>query len=57
MTNRYAVSAATNDNNKVYFANPSYIDDLMTDFKNYKSLYTNKKSGIQNSLENNILKE
>lgn len=57
MTNRYAVSAATNDNNKVYFANPSYIDDLMADFKNYKSLYTNKKSGIQNSLENNILKE
>ena len=57
MTNRYAVSAATNDNNKVYFANPSYIDDLITDFKNYKSLYTNKKSGIQNSLENNILKE
>ncbi len=23
MTNRYAVSDATNDNNKVYFANPS----------------------------------
>lgn len=57
MINRYAVSDATNDNNKVYFANPSYIDDLMADFKNYKSLYTNKKSGIQNSLENNILKE
>lgn len=54
--NRYAISAATDDSDKIYFANPSYIDELMTDFKNYKSLHTNKESRILGSF-NNILKE